>query len=77
VHVSVRLSETATVTARLQRRGAKRVLAFAHVQAPAGKRRLTLRLRSRLPRGTYKVTLQARDAAGNRSAATKTMKAGR
>jgi plastocyanin len=64
VRVRFRLSEPATVTVRVMRRG--RVVKSARVQAKAGTRRLTLRSR-RLRPGRYTVRIQARDAFGNRS----------
>jgi plastocyanin len=62
--VSFRLSEPATVTASLRR--GKRAVRSVRVQAAAGKQTVTVR---RIRRGTYSLTLRARDALGNRSAA--------
>jgi plastocyanin len=66
VHLRFRLSEPATVTVRVTRRGSRKVLKRARVQAGAGSRTVTLRSK-RLKRGRYVIRLQARDAAGNRS----------
>ena len=64
--VSFRLDETATVTMRFKKRGSKKVLRRARVQARAG--RHTVRVRSaKFKRGRYKVDLRAQDAMGNRS----------
>ena len=64
--VSFRVSETATVTMRFKKRGARRVLRRARVQARAGKH--TVRIRSaKFKRGRYTVDLRAQDAMGNRS----------
>ncbi|HWM10814.1 MAG TPA: hypothetical protein VNO82_15775 [Solirubrobacteraceae bacterium] len=67
VRVSFTLSEPATVTIRVKRRGSTRVLKAASVQARAGTRSVTLRSK-RLKKGRYTVEVQARDAFGNRSA---------
>jgi P pilus assembly chaperone PapD len=66
VRVRFRLSEPATVTVRVKRRGSRKVLKSASVQAPAGTRTVTLRSK-RLKKGRYTVDLRARDAFGNRS----------
>jgi len=66
VRVRFRLSEPATVTIKVRRRGSKRVLKSARLQAPAGTRAVTLRSK-KLRRGRYTVEIQARDASGNRS----------
>ncbi len=70
VRVSFTLSEPATVTIRVKRRGSSRVLKAASVQARAGTRSVTLRSK-RLKKGRYTVEIQARDAFGNRSALAK------
>jgi plastocyanin len=64
VRVRFRLSEPATVTLRVKR--GRRVVKSARVQAPAGTRTVTLRGK-RLKKGRYKVEIEARDSAGNRS----------
>ena len=69
VRVRFKLSEPATVTIRIKRRGSPKVLKSARVQAPAGTRTVTLRSK-RLKKGRYTVQIQARDAAGNRSSLT-------
>ena len=66
VRVRFRLSEPATVTIAVRRRGARRVLKSARVQARAGTRSVTLRSR-KLKQGRYTVAIRARDAFGNRS----------
>ena len=66
VQVRFRLSEPATVTLRVKRRGSRRVLESAVVQAPKGSHRVTLRSK-RLKKGRYTVEVRARDAFGNRS----------
>jgi plastocyanin len=66
VRVRFTLSEPATVTVRVTRRGSRKVLKSARVQAGAGTRAVTLRSK-RLKKGRYMVRLQARDASGNRS----------
>lgn len=68
--VRFRLSEAATVTIQVRRRGAKRVLRTVRAQVAAGTR--TVRIRGkRLGKGRYTITLSARDALGNRSAAAR------
>jgi plastocyanin len=69
VRVRFTLSEPATVTVRVKRRGSRKVLKSARVQAGAGSRSVTLRS-SRLKKGRYTVEVQARDASGNRSTLT-------
>jgi plastocyanin len=66
--VSFTLSENATVTVQIRKRGAKKVLRTVRLQANAGKRSVVLRS-SKLRKGRYTVTLTARDAMGNASAA--------
>jgi plastocyanin len=66
VRVQFRLSEPATVTVKIKRRGSRKVLKSASVQARAGTRTVTLRSK-RLEKGRYTVEIQARDAYGNRS----------
>jgi plastocyanin len=66
VRVRFHLSEPATVTIDVKRRGSRRPLRSARVQAPAGTRSVTLRSK-RLKPGRYTVAVQARDAYGNRS----------
>ena len=64
--ITFTLSEDATVSAQLRRRGSKKVLRSASVQARAGKR--TIKVKSRkLRKGRYTVSLTARDAMGNKS----------
>lgn len=64
--ITFTLSENATVSAQLRRRGSRKVLRSASVQARAGKR--TIKVSSRkLRKGRYTVSLTARDAMGNRS----------
>ena len=65
VRVQFRLSESATVTVKIKRRGSRKVLKSASVQARAGTRTVTLR--KRLVEGRYTIEIQARDAYGNRS----------
>lgn len=62
--VEFRLSEPATVTLKVRRKGSKKVLKTITVQAPAGKRKLTVR---NLKKGRYTLELAARDARGNKS----------
>jgi Bacterial Ig-like domain len=69
VKVKFTLSESATVTVSVKRKGSRKVLKSARVQARAGTRSLTLRS-TKLKKGRYTVTIQARDAFGNRSAAS-------
>jgi plastocyanin len=69
VRVRFSLSEPATVTLTVKRRGSRKVLKSARVQARAGTRTVTLRS-ARLKKGRYAVQIRARDAAGNRSAST-------
>lgn len=64
--VSFRLSEAASVTLSISKRGSRRVLRTVRLQARAGTRIVTVRS-SRLARGSYVVSIQARDAMGNRS----------
>jgi plastocyanin len=70
VKVRFRLSEPATVTVRVKRKGSRKVLKSARVQASAGTRTVTLRSK-RLKKGRYTVEIQARDASGNRSSLAK------
>ena len=70
VRVRFALSEPATVTIKVKRRGSKKVLKSARLQAPAGTRSVTLRSK-RLKSGRYTVEIQARDAFGNRSSVAK------
>jgi plastocyanin len=67
VKVRFSLSEPATVTVSVKRKGSRKVLKSVRVQARAGTRSLTLRSK-KLKKGRYTVTIQARDAFGNRSA---------
>lgn len=64
--VRFRVSEPASVTIRVKRRGKSKVLRSVKVQAPAGTRTVTVRS-TRLKKGRYTVELSARDAMGNRS----------
>jgi len=66
--VTFKLSENATVTLQVRKRGAKKVLRTVSLQARAGTRTVVVRS-SKLRKGRYTVTLSARDAMGNRSAA--------
>jgi plastocyanin len=68
VKVRFWLSEPATVVITAKRRGSKSVLASATVHSPAGTRTVTLREKS-FKRGSYRVTLRASDAMGNKAAA--------
>jgi plastocyanin len=70
VRVRFRLSEPATVTVAVKRRGTRKPLTSSRVQARAGTRSVTLRSR-KLRTGRYTVELRARDAFGNRSALTR------
>jgi plastocyanin len=73
--VRFRLSEPASVTITIKRRG--KVYRTARVHAPAGTRRVTVRGKL-LKRGRYVVQLRARDAMGNRSSlAKKSLRRGR
>ena len=66
--VSFRLSETATLVARVRRQGSRKVLRTFRLQARAGKRTITLRS-GKFQRGRMlRIELQARDARGNASA---------
>ena len=60
------LSESATVTVTIRRRGAKRPLKTFTVRAAAGKRSMKLASK-RLRKGRYVIEIRARDPAGNRS----------
>jgi plastocyanin len=62
------LSEPATVSIGVVRKGAKPPVSSAVVQAPAGTRSFVLRTRA-LKRGTYTVTFAPVDAMGNKGAA--------
>jgi hypothetical protein len=70
VRVRFTLSEPATVTVRVKRRGSRKVLKSARIQARAGTRTVTLRSK-KLRKGRYAVDVQARDAFGNRSTLAK------
>jgi plastocyanin len=67
--VTFKLSENATVTVKVRKRGAKKVLRSVTLQARAGTRTVVVRS-SKLRKGRYTVTLTARDAMGNTSAAS-------
>jgi plastocyanin len=68
------LSEPATVSIGLVRKGAKSTAASAVVQAPAGTRSFVLRAKA-LKKGTYTVTLKPVDAMGNKgTAASRSLK---
>jgi plastocyanin len=68
------LSEPATVSIALVRKGAKSSAASAVVHAPAGTRSFVLRTKA-LKRGTYSATFAPVDAMGNKGAtATKTLR---
>ena len=69
VRVRFRLSEPATVTIRVKRRGSRKVLKSARIQARAGTRAVTLRSK-RLKKGRYVIQIRARDAFGNLSSRT-------
>lgn len=64
--IRFRVSETATVTANVKRRGSRKVLRRARWQVRRGTRQVTIRSR-KLRRGRYSVQLRARDAMGNAS----------
>jgi plastocyanin len=64
------LSEPATVSIALVRKGAKSSAASTVVQAPAGRRSFVLRTKA-LRRGTYTATLAPVDAMGNKGKAAK------
>jgi plastocyanin len=64
------LSEPATVSVNLVRKGAKSSAASAVVQAPAGTRAFVLRTKA-LKRGTYTATLASVDAMGNKAKPTR------
>jgi plastocyanin len=66
--LSFKLSEDATVTVQVRKRGSKKVLRAVTLQARAGTRSYVIRS-SKLRKGRYTVTLVARDAMGNKSAA--------
>jgi plastocyanin len=66
--VTFKLSENATVTVKVRKRGAKKVLRTMTLQARAGTRTVVVRS-AKLRKGRYTVTLTARDAMGNTSAA--------
>ena len=66
--VTFKLSENATVTVKIRKRGAKKVLRSMTLQARAGTRTVVVRS-PKLRKGRYTVTLTARDAMGNMSAA--------
>ena len=66
--VTFKLSENATVTVKIRKRGAKKVLRSVTLQARAGTRTVVVRS-PKLRKGRYTVTLTARDAMGNTSAA--------
>ena len=68
--VTLRLSETATVTLRFKRRGSGTVVRTVRVQLRAGTRTLTVH-GARLRRGRYTVELVARDGAGNTAPAVR------
>jgi plastocyanin len=67
--VTFKLSENATITVKVRKRGAKKVLRSVTLQARAGTRTVVVRS-SKLRKGRYTVTLTARDAMGNTSAAS-------
>jgi plastocyanin len=67
--VTFKLSENATVTVQVRKRGAKKVLRAMTLQARAGTRTVVVRS-SKLRKGRYTFTLTARDAMGNKSAAS-------
>jgi type II secretory ATPase GspE/PulE/Tfp pilus assembly ATPase PilB-like protein len=68
--VRLRVSEPATVTLKVSKRGRKQVLTRVKKRAAGSGLTLTVRDR-RLKRGRYTLKLVARDAAGNRSGARK------
>jgi plastocyanin len=67
--VTFKLSENATVTVQVRKRGAKKALRTVSLQARAGTRSVVIRS-SKLRKGRYTVTLTARDALGNTSTAS-------
>ena len=70
IRVQFLVSERATVTVRVKRRGSRKVLKSKRVQVLAGTRTVTLRSK-RLKKGRYTVEIRARDAYGNRSSLAK------
>jgi X-Pro dipeptidyl-peptidase len=70
LRVTFRLSEPATVTAAVNRRGSKRVLKRVKVKLGKGRRTITLRS-SKLGPGRFVVKLSAVDAAGNKRTITR------
>jgi plastocyanin len=64
-----KLSENATVSVQIRKRGSKKVLRAVRLQARAGTRSVVIRS-AKLRKGRYTVTLVARDAMGNKSAAS-------
>lgn len=67
VRVTFTLSEPATVTLQVRKRGKKKVVRALSVQARAGTRTVVIR-GSKLRKGRYTVSLTARDAMSNLSA---------
>jgi hypothetical protein len=67
--LTFKLSENATVTVQVRKRGSKKVLRTVSLQARAGTRSYVIRS-SKLRKGRYTVRLVARDAMGNKSAAS-------
>jgi plastocyanin len=67
--VTFTLSENATVTVKVRKRGSKKVLRTVTLQARAGTRTVVVRS-AKLRKGRYTVALTARDAMGNTSAAS-------
>jgi X-Pro dipeptidyl-peptidase len=70
LRLNFKLSEPATVTVTINRRGSKKVLKTVKSKLDKGKRSLTVRS-SKLGKGRYTVTIVAVDAAGNKSKASR------
>jgi len=65
--VRFRLSEAATVTVKIRRRGSAKAIRSVVSRLAAGERSVTLRASGLRRAGRYTVTLAAGDAAGNRA----------
>ncbi len=68
--VTFKLSENATVTLQIRKRGAKKVLRTVRLQARAGTRTVVVRSKKLRKGRRYTITLTARDAMGNKSSAS-------
>jgi hypothetical protein len=73
VRVKFKLSEPATVTVAITKRGSRKVLKRVKTKLAKGSRTVTLRS-SKLGRGTYTVKIDAVDGARNARHVTKTVK---